>query len=146
MKISLKGWQAVIAAMLFLGFAVIRLKMQNQALQTQGVEEVRRWLLLEYARETLPKMEKAMENPVPNRDSIEDMAKRLAGENLEIISVTRHGNGERIVVRVEFKYKGESKEMDRAVRYLIMSYSLIAGWRVEWESSEWRYYLAAFGG
>ena len=145
MKIKLTGWKAVIVIVAVIGFVIFKLNVQTKALQTEGVEEVKRWLLLESARAALPDMRKALENPAENTGYLEKMAKDLQLENFEIVSVTRHGVGERIVARVEVRYKGESVSEGMGVRYFRMKYSTVTGWRVIHETTKLNYYLAAFG-
>jgi hypothetical protein len=145
MKIKLTGWKAVIVVVAVIGFVIFKLNVQTKALQTEGVEEVKRRLLLESARAALPDMRKALENPAENTGYLEKMAKDLQLENFEIVSVTRHGVGERIVARVEVRYKGESVSEGMGVRYFRMKYSTVTGWRVVHETTKLNYYLAAFG-
>jgi hypothetical protein len=144
MDIKLKGWQAVVAIIAIIAFVVLRLNVQTEALASEGVKEVQRWLLLESARAVLPDMEKVMESPQENSEYLERMAHDLQQESFQVLSVTRHGVGDQIVARVEVRHNGSATPGQVDVRYLKMTYSMVTGWRVQREASEWSYYLAAF--
>lgn len=145
MKFKLTGWNAIIALVAVVGFAVFRFESQSKALESQGVEQVKNWLLAESTRAVLPSMEKAMKDPESNKNYLADVSKNLRKENFEIVSVTRHGLGSSIVARVEVRYKGQSPSDGMNVRYLRMKYSMVTGWIVIREASKWDYYLAVFG-
>ena len=141
-QIKLTGWKAVVAIAAILAFGVFRLGMQNASLQTEGLEVIKQWLVAETVRDVLPDMEAAMQAPRQNTDSLAAMADSLDEANFSILSVKRHGSGDEIVARVEYRQRG--KPPTQHVRYFRMNYSMATGWRVEWETSRWSYYLAAF--
>lgn len=143
MTFKLTGWKAISALPLLAGFVVIRYDMQTDALQTDGVEEVRRWLALEATRIALPDLAQAASGS-GNVQDIERLATDLATDSFEIVSITRHGMGERIVARVEYRHDARSVAAETEVRYLSMSYSLPTGWRVGSETTRLSYLLAAF--
>lgn len=144
MNFKLTGRNAIVALVVAAGFLLFRFESQSEALESQGVEQVRIWLMAESARAVLPNMKKAMEDPKGNEHYLAEVAKDLQSENFEIVSVTRHGLGSSIVARVEVRYKGESPSDGMSVRYLRMKYSMVTGWVVVREASKWDYYLAAF--
>lgn len=145
MKFKLTGWNAIAALVVVAGFMVFRFESQSKALESQGVEQVRIWLMAESARAILPSMQKAMADPKGNEHYLTEAAKDLQSKNFQIVSVTRHGLGSSTVVRVEVRYKGKSPSDGMNVRYLRMKYSMVTGWIVLREASKWDYYFAVFG-
>lgn len=139
MKFQLTGWKAIAALILLVAFVVVRYTMQAGALETQGVAQVQRWLADEATRSALPDMQQAV--AAGDAASVERMAGDLEGDRFEILSVTRHGLGEEIVARVEYRHASRPAGGTR-VRYLRMSYSRLVGWRVGAETSRLSYYLA----
>lgn len=144
MEIKLTGPKAIVAVLAVIGFLVFKFNVQTEALQTEGVDEIKKWLQLESVRAVLPDMEKAVEAPRQNAEYLEQVVNDLQEENIEVVSVTRRGVEERIIARVEVKYKGETPPDGKNIRYLKMKYSMVSGWRVERETSKWNYYLASF--
>jgi hypothetical protein len=145
MKFKLTGWNAIIAIVVAIGFVVFRFESQTKALETQGVEQVRNWLMAESARAALPQMQKHMEDSKGDDSYLTGIAKDFQEKNFEIVSITTHGTGSHVVARVEVRYKGESPSGGMNIRYLRMNYSMVTGWIVARESSKWDYYLAVFG-
>ncbi len=138
MELKLTGWKAIVAILLIVGWGVFRYTTQSKAMETQGVEAIKSWLLFESARAVLPEMEKAMNNPEENSQFLKESANALQRDNFEIISVTRHGVGNRVVARVELRYRDGVPE----TRYLRMSYSTVTGWQVGLETTQMAYFLA----
>jgi len=144
MGIKLSGWRAVLALVVAAGFVVFRFETQSGALESQGVQKVRNWLMAESARAVLPSMQKAMNDPNGNDKYLTDVAKNFREKNFQIVSVTRHGSGSSVVVRVEVRFKGKSPSGGMNVRYLRMRYSMLTGWSVLREATKWDYYRAVF--
>ena len=145
MELKLSGWKAILAIVAVIGFLGFKFVAQTEALHADGVEKIRQWLVFETARFVLPEMKKALENPTEhNTKFLSDTAKNFKQQNFEIISVTRRGLGERIIARVDVRFKGKIPKDGMNVRYLRMKYSMLTGWRVERETSKWNYYLASF--
>ncbi|HEX7081499.1 MAG TPA: hypothetical protein VF329_10830 [Gammaproteobacteria bacterium] len=142
MHFKLSGWKAILALGALGAFALIRFNLQSAALEADGVEEIKRWLVSETMRNSLPRMQDAAR--AGNGQYLERAAADLAEENFDVISVTRHGLGDRIVARLDYRYKGDPPRGDTSVRYLRMTYSLATGWRVQSETTKLSYYLAAF--
>lgn len=142
MKFKLTGWSAIIALVVVASFVFVRFETQSKALGSQGVQQVKQWLMAESMRAALPNMQKAMEDPKGNGNYLTQVAKDFQNKNFEIVSVTRHGLGSHIVARVEVRFKGESPSDGMNVRYLRMKYSMVTGWVVVGEASKWDYYLA----
>ncbi|MEJ2421108.1 MAG: hypothetical protein P8018_05150 [Acidobacteriota bacterium] len=145
MKFKLKGWGAVLVLVLVASFVLFRFETQSKALESQGVQKVKNWLVAESMRAALPGMKKAMDNPEANKDYLSNTAKNLQEANFEIVSVTRHGMGSSIVARVEVRFKGKAPADGMNVRYLRIKYSMATGWIVVREASKWEYYWAVFG-
>lgn len=145
MEIKLTGWNAVIAIVVVLAFVGFRFETRSGALETQGVQKVKEWLVAESERAALPDMQKAINDPNSSRNQLADMAQKLQNENVEITSVTRHGTGTDPVVRVQVHYKNGGPPNAKPVRYLRMRYSSVTGWTVQYEVSKWSYYLAVLG-
>ncbi len=143
MEFKLTGWNAVIGVIVVAVFLGFRFETQSTTLETQGVAKVKNWLVAESERAALPGMEKAMNDPNANPKHLADMAKKLQSDNIEIVSVTRHGTGTSIVARVQVHYKNGQSPTGKTVRYLRMNYSSVTGWRVRYEVSKWSYYVAA---
>lgn len=143
MTFKLTGWKAISALALLGGLAVVRYDMQTEALETEGVEEVERWLALEAARIALPDMTKAA-SASSGGQNLERLIDDLAADRFEIVSITRHGLGEEIVARVEYRHRTRSSAGDTEIRYLRMRHSLPTGWRVGSETTRLSYLLAAF--
>lgn len=143
MTFKLTGWKAVLAIVAVVAFAAFRYNMQSAALQAEGVDEVKRWLALEATRIALPDLQQAAAGS-GNGEYLTQMASDLDQDSFDVVSVTRHGMGERIVARVEYRHLNRSPADATAVRYLRMSYSLATGWRIQTETTQLRYYLAAF--
>ena len=141
---KLTGWKAIAVVVASLGFVIFKFNFQNEALKSEGVEVVKRWLILESVRAVLPDMEKTIKHATQNEQSLEQIASNLKEENFEIVSVSRRGVGERIVARVEVRYKGQAPPDGKNVRYLKMEYSMVTGWRVKRETSAWYYYTRFF--
>lgn len=144
MNLTLTGWKAGLAIVLILGFVAFKLAIQTEALDSQGAEEVRKWLAQEAMRSALPEMRKAMEDPHRNARHLEELARGLQKDNFEVVSLTRHGSGDRIVARVEIRYRGDPPPHRPEVRYFGMEHSMLTGWRVRRETSKWSYYLTVF--
>ena len=142
MEIKLTGWNALIVGALVLGFAFFRFSAQSAELETQGVKQIKTWLISESMRTALPDMEKAMQDPEADESYLSETAENLQEDNLKIISVKRHGSGSQIIARVETSLNDQSPD----IRYLKMKYSMATGWVVVREASKWEYYLALFGG
>lgn len=145
MKFKLTGWNAIIALVLIAGFVAFRFETQSKSLESQGVKQVKRWLVAESMRAALPDMQRAMADPKGNEKYLTQTARDFQDKNFEIVSVTRHGLGSYIVARVEVRFKGQSPSDGMNVRYLRMEYSMVTGWKVLREATKWDYYLAVFG-
>lgn len=137
MEIKLTGWKAVVGTLLIVGWGAFRYVSQTKAMESQGVEVIQNWLVFESARAVLPEMEKALENVGENQQFLEESANALRQDNFEIVSVTRHGVGRRVVARVEVRHQGTT-----SIRYLRMSYVTINGWQVGFETTRMDYFLA----
>ena len=142
-EIKLTGWKAVAALVVIAGYGLFRITMQHQALHTDGVEKIQYWLAAEAMRAALPGLERAMEAPDANAEELENAADNLQPESFYILSVSRFGKDDDIVVKIEYRRRGQA-EPGNQVRYLRMEYGSIAGWHVRSETNRWRYYMAAF--
>ncbi len=143
MTFKLTGWKAVLTIVAVVAFAAIRYNMQSAALQAEGIDEVRHWLALEAVRVALPGLEQAAAGTA-SEAYLAQVASDLDEDSFDVISVVRHGMGERIVARVEYRHLNRSPADATEVRYLRMSYSLATGWRIQSETTKLNYYLAAF--
>ncbi len=108
MEKKLTGWKAIVVVLAIIGFLIFKLNVQTEALQTEGVEEIRKWLVLESVRAVMPDMEKAVQAPTRNAKFLEQMADNLREENFQILSVTKRGVDRRTFVRAEVRHKGKS--------------------------------------
>ena len=144
MKLKLTGWNAVMAVIVMVGLVIFRFEIQSKTLESQGIQQVKNWLVAESTRVALPDMQKAMNDPGSNQDYLTNISEDLQSKNFKIVSITAHGSGSSIVARVEVRFKGKSPSDAMNVRYLRMKYSMVTGWKVVREASKWDYYMAAF--
>ncbi|MBI1395091.1 MAG: hypothetical protein GC151_03850 [Betaproteobacteria bacterium] len=145
MDFKLTGWKAIAALVVVIAFVAFRFGTRSSAMESQGVEQVRHWLVAESMRAALPRMQAAMDGRQGGDDYLTETAEDLQEKNFEIVSVTTHGLGSRVVARVEVRFKGQPPPDGRNVRYLTMTYSMVTGWIVEREATKWDYYMAVFG-
>ncbi|MCK5528997.1 MAG: hypothetical protein KAI74_04895 [Kiritimatiellae bacterium] len=144
MKVELKGWKAVVVIIIVAVVVIFRYQSQTKELNTQGAKEVERWMFYDYARKALPAMQKAMADPKNNKEYLEKSAHNLTTAKFEVLSITRHGLGDEAVAKVTIKFKEGGSEKGTKTIYLKMTHSLVAGWRVTFETGKISYYLAAF--
>jgi hypothetical protein len=144
MQFNLSGRRALAVIIIVIGFAVFRSVTQSEALESQGVDAVKSWLLAESMRAALPQMEQAMQHPKAHAKFLEETAGKLQAERIEVVSVTRHGLGNKSVVRVESFFDGASPSGGMDVRYFRMRYAMVTGWTVVRETSRLDYLMALF--
>ena len=84
MEMKLTGPKAIVAVLAVIGFLGFKFNIQTEALQTEGVEEIKKWLQLESVRAVLPDMKQAVEAPRQNAEYLEQMVNDLQEENIEI--------------------------------------------------------------
>lgn len=142
MKINLTGWKGAAALVAIGGVALVQLGMRSEALGDEGVEAIEQWLAIESSREALPVMQGAM-----TAGSVEDLSRiteDLLQRRFEVLSLNARGMDEEIVARVEYQSRGSAMNQGVRVRFFRMSYSTVAGWRVDAETTKLGYYLAVF--
>ena len=138
MEIKLKGPQAVVAIIVVLAFLGFRMVTQTQSLQSQGVEALERYLVLEEARGTLPEIEAALMDPDTTDQDIQALMNEFAEERFEVLDVTRSGLGDTTVAKVEIR---DSRTGETHTRYFRMEYGATMGWRVKMETDAVGYWL-----
>jgi hypothetical protein len=75
-------------------------------------------------------------------EQLKDLMKGLDPEDVEIVSISARGRGEKIIARAEIRVGGEEPPDGRPVRYFRMRHSMATGWTVRSETQSWSYYLA----
>lgn len=132
---QLKGWPAVIAVVVVLGFAGLKFVSARQTLDTEAAEQLKFWLSAEYMRSV-----QAREGLEPE----ERMRLVEAAQEIEFADISARGSGEEIIVRVELEPNPAEPPDEERVRYFEMSYSGLTGWQYERETSAFSYHLKLF--
>ena len=69
MEIKLTGWKAIVASVVVIGFLGFKFNMQTESLQTEGIDEIKKWLQMESTRAVLPDMQKLWKRPDKTRNT-----------------------------------------------------------------------------
>jgi len=141
-KINLTGWKAAGVLVAIGGVALVKLGMRSDALGTEGVDAIERWLAVESSRDALPAMQGALTSG--SAEELSRMTEELLQRRFEVLALNAHGISDDIVVRVEYKSQRSATDDEVRVRFFRMSYSPVAGWRVGAETTKLGYYLAIF--
>ncbi len=136
-EVKLKGWMALPVLVLFVGFAGYRLFSIKTTLASEAAEELKVWIRADYARSYLEcidvnKLDKQTLDP-----HIEAMA---ALEKVQIVVISFRGT-DPVYVKAEIRVDGKEPPDGRPIRYFLMEYSTLTGWRVLREISALRYHL-----
>jgi hypothetical protein len=135
--ITLKGWPAIIALVVLVGFYALTFVVSRRALDDEALAPIRLQLQGEYTTALLPGVDP--QNPDP-----EAVERLTALQRIEFASVSVRGFGSDVIVRVEPRVDGQPPPDGRDVRYFRMSYSALTGWRLRRQSTAWRYYTRVF--
>jgi len=135
--ITLRGWPAVIALVVIVGLYGLTFVVSRRALGDDGLTPIRHQLQGEYAAVLLPGVDP--QNPDPAA-----VERLTALEHIEFASVSVRGFGSDVIVRVEPRVDGAPPPDGRDARYFEMTYSSLTGWRLEHQTTAWRYYTRLF--
>jgi hypothetical protein len=135
--ITLRGWPAVIALVAIGGLYGLTFVVSRRALDDKGLAPIRHQLQGEYTTALLPGVDP--QNPDPAA-----IEKLTALEHIEFASVSVRGFGSTVIVRLEPRVDGAPPPDGKDVRYFQMSYSSLTGWRLDHQSTAWRYYTRLF--
>jgi ABC-type uncharacterized transport system substrate-binding protein len=142
-QIKLTGWKAIAVVAVVVAIVTFRLVSQNRTLQTDAVDQIKTELAAEYARQLLPQLQRAAQNPQSPTDEseTEQLVRKLSRDNIEIASIAARGRGDDIVVQVEIEVDGGPPPDGESTRYYKMEYSTVTGWRLRYEVGKWSYVL-----
>lgn len=133
--VTLRGWKAVAAILVFGGFLGFRWMTARQALDGQGRSALEDWIALEIQRPLLA-------------DTTIPLAERgqavLGASEVTIRSLKARGRLDNLVVRAEIEPDSGFPPGTELVRYYRMQYSSITGWRHRGPASALSFYLTLF--
>jgi hypothetical protein len=140
-QVTVKGWKAIPVILVVLAIVGYKYYAMRSTLDTGAEQEVKFWLLGEYASETLnnPKFQ--------NLSAMSSAEMGLAAEELlrlnriDIKSIGARGKDDDIVVRVEIEVDGKAPPDGKSVRYFHMRHSTITGWKMKRDAHWISYYL-----
>jgi hypothetical protein len=142
MTFKLTGPRALVALVVIGAIMGLQFFSQRQALQTQALGAIKTYLVAEYTRQHLPELQQATMDGTLSEARADQIAAQLTRENIDIVSISAHGHSGRCVARIEIRVAGSEPPDGKTVRYLRMSYSVLAGWRVLRDTNRWSYYLS----
>lgn len=138
-EFKLTGGKAVVAGILVIVFLIWKYQAANQALQTQGVEDIKQWLISEYSQYHMASLSD-FSLPDEERTALLD-----AIQNITFRSVSARGPRDGMIVKVEIEPSIAVPPGSALTRYYEVSYSVLTG-RITYErdSSALSYHLALF--
>jgi hypothetical protein len=141
-QFKLTGWPAVGVALLAVAFLGYKIFVVRGSLGPEELAEVRLWLQAEYSSLHLEDLRAAVQSN--DAATAESLAKEIQGmEAIEFVSIGKRGTDD-FVVRLEIEVDGQDPPDGERVRYFIMEYSELLGWRVKRETYWWTYWLKLF--
>jgi hypothetical protein len=148
MEFQLRGFPAVAAILVVLGFGAYRMHSMQTTLETDAVDELKFWIVSDYARDTLASLPKDV-NAVSDAQAMETAEKVRALERIEFTSINakgmwKSGKDSDVVVKVDLRVDGKIPPDGEPTRYYKMRYSSISGWRVVRRTSVWSWRLKLF--
>lgn len=139
-QFQLTGWKAVVALLVFMALAGIRLSMRFQTIPDDGREAVRTWLVKDY--EGLGPGAVAQMVSDYRAGTPVQVPHPAEAPQVEFVSMSAHGAPHRMIVRAEISVNGAPPPDDRPVRYLLLTTKFDGGWMVLSETTEYSYYDA----
>jgi hypothetical protein len=138
---QLKGWHALLAIPLLLGFAGIKMWMHVRTVDDALREAVRSQLMNDYSgrgRKDVARIVAEARAGAP----VEALPPLIQRE-VEFTSIAARGvfGGQRALVRVEITVDGGAPPDGRAVRYLRVSSGLDGVWIVDGDSDSYSYFM-----
>ena len=145
MEIQLKGLPAVAVVILVLGFGAYRVHSMQTTLETDAVEELKFWILSDYARQALADLPDDV-NTVSDQQATETAEKIQALERIEFTSIKakgmwKSGKDADVIVKADLLVDGQPPPDGVSTRYYKMRYSSVSGWRVIRRTSAWSWRL-----
>ena len=138
-QIKLTGWPAVGVALLAVAFLGYKVFVVRGSLGPEELKEVRLWLEAEYSGRYLDDLRAAVEGHDATRaEALTDEIQAM--QAIEFVSIGKRGTDE-FVVRLEIEVDGRDPPDGERVRYFVLTYSEITGWRVKREAYWWSYWL-----
>lgn len=132
---NLKGGPAVLVLAALIAFGAWRVYAARVALDTDARERIEEQLEARYLRGALADVG----GGIPNGEQVEAL---LRSGRVEIQSLSARGTPGDVVVRVEATVDGQPPPDGEPVTYWRMSYSTVAGWRVERATTALSWWLA----
>jgi hypothetical protein len=137
---QLRGWHALLAIPIVLGFLAIQLGLRMHYVDDKMREGVRKELLNEYSGRGPADAARIVEEA--REGSTVEPVQPLVQRDVEFTSIGAHGKmgASEILVRAEITVDGGPPPDGRAVRYFRMSQMLGGEWMVIGESDSYFYY------
>jgi hypothetical protein len=139
-QFRLKGWMALPAILVVLGFLAFRTFTIRTTLASEATEELKVWLSSDYARLHLDGLD--VKN-LPKNGKDPRIQGLLELDKVEIVSIQARGTNP-VYVKVEIRVAGKEPPDGRPTRYYLMEHSMVTGWRVKREISAFSYYMKLF--
>jgi hypothetical protein len=138
-EFKLTGGKALIGAVLIMLFGIWKYQAANQALQSQGVEEIKQWLISEYSTYHMATLSD-FSLPGEERTALLD-----AIQNISFRSVSARGPRDGMIVKVEIQPSIAVPPGSALTRYYEVSYSALTN-RITYErdASALSYHLVLF--
>ena len=140
-QINVKGWKAIPVILVVLAIAGYKYYAMRTTLDTGAKEEIKFWLLSEYAGKALdnPKLQNLNAMSPAEADQAAEELLRL--NRINIKSIGARGKDDDIVVRVEIEVDGKAPPDGKSIRYFHMTHSTVTGWKMKWDAHWISYYL-----
>ena len=134
-QFTLRGWHAVVALALVLGWSGVELWYHMRPVDDAGRQAIQEWLLRGYRGETAQDLLRKLEDAkagLPPEPAPPPM-------DVQILSASGHGGTSHMVVKVEVTVNGGPPPDGRSVRYLYVSRNFDDTWSVLGNSSAYAY-------
>jgi hypothetical protein len=141
MRIELRGWKAIAAALVIAAVVVGKFAAERSTLESQAAEEIKLYLRGEYVSRGLEGVDVSRMAAEEAEAKAEEL---LSLSDIVFTSIKARGRGDDVVARVEIQVAGGDPPDGRRVRYYRLSHSALTGWRVERETWALSYYLKLF--
>jgi hypothetical protein len=138
-RIELTGWKAIAALVLILGVTGYRIYSRFPAVNDEGREALRTWLVKDYTGrgpKALAQFVADYRAGVP----VQPAAPPTVEPKVEFVSLSAHGWRNGMVVRSEVSVDGGPPPDGQPVRYLFLTTKFEGGWMVLSESDSFQYY------
>lgn len=151
MEIKLNGPSAILGVVALVAFGAYRMTSMQTELETDALDELKAYLVAEYASADVAALSDALDSdqPVDDETAIAYTEKILASQNITFSSVSARGmwnasDGGYAIVKVEIRVDGAPPPDGESTRYYRMRYRPLSGWTVGGPTSSWSYHLKLF--